>query len=171
MASVGIAVGSNLRPELHIPAALQRLDETPTIEVVATSRVYATPAIGPDGDIDDKPDFHNAVVLVATELGPLELRQLLRQIESDLGRHRTSDRYAARPIDLDIVFYDSVVVRTDDVEIPDPHALSHPHIVVPLADVAPEWCPAGQSTTAAGAAAHHTLSVVTRPGDVATENG
>lgn len=158
MSIAAVAVGSNVDPLRNVPEALDRV--AAIAEVLARSPVYATPAVGADGEPDGNPEFHNAVVLIHTDAGPLELRQRLRTIEADLGRRRTDDDHAPRPIDLDIVFYDSVIVITESVAIPDSDALTHPHIAVPLADVAPDWRPPGGSRTAAQAAAGHELPVV-----------
>lgn len=160
MAAVAIALGSNLEPARHMADAVRRLSNTAEIELIARSAVYATPSVGRDGSPDGQPDFHNAVVLARTALGPLALRSLLRGIEADMGRRRTSDKYAPRPIDLDIVFYDSVVLRTEAVTIPDPDALDLPHLTVPLAEVAPDWRPPGGTITAAEAAEGQHLAVV-----------
>ncbi len=161
MATVAIALGSNIDPEDNLPRGLEALAGHPGLDLSHASKTYASPAEGPPG----QPDFHNAVALVTTDLGPLELRAELRAIEAGLGRRRTDDKYAARPLDLDIVFYDSVVLRTAGVTIPDPEALTMPHIVVPLADVAPDWRPPGGELTATEAAANHALAIVEPGGD------
>lgn len=160
MATAGVALGSNLDPELNVPVAIARLQAREDLRVIAQSSVYATPSIGPDGAPDGNPEFHNAVVLLTTGLGPIKLRARLRAIEEALGRVRTADRFAPRPIDLDIVFYDTVVMRTESVTIPDPDALRLAHLVVPLADVAPDWRPPGEAMGAAQAAEAHELTVV-----------
>ncbi len=160
MPDVAVAVGSNLDPDRNLPEAMQRLGELG--ELVASSPIYRGRALGPDGQPDGNPDFHNSVVLIRTVLGPLTLRDRLRTIEADLGRRRSSDKFAPRPIDLDIVFYGAVMILTESIAIPDPHALDLAHIAVPLADVAPEWRPPGGTMSAAdaAAAAGHTLEIV-----------
>ena len=66
------------------------------------SRVFRTPAVG----AADSPDFLNAAVLCRTELEPLELRErVLREVERELGRRRSSDRFSPRTIDPDLIFF------------------------------------------------------------------
>lgn len=160
MPDAAVAIGSNLAPDRNVPDALRRLAGLG--ELISVSSIYSGPAVGADGHPDGNPDFHNAVAILRTDLGPLTLRARLRTIEADLGRRRTSDKFAPRPIDLDIVFYDSVILLTESTALPDPQALDLAHIAVPLADVAPAWRPPGAQTTAAEAAARagHRLEVV-----------
>jgi GTP cyclohydrolase I len=67
------------------------------------------------------------------------LKAALREIEAALGRVRTADKYAARTIDLDLALYGQEVVSDGGLHIPDPDIVQQPHVVVPLADVAPGW--------------------------------
>jgi len=102
--------------------------------VTGVSRVYASPAVGPPG----QPGFLNAAVLIETEIAPEELRWRLRRIESDLGRVRSDDKYAARPIDLDLVLYDDLVVDVATLRLPDPELLTRGYLAVTVAELSPE---------------------------------
>ena len=153
-----ILLGSNIEPERNIGTAMRRIAGRADITVVATSDVYASPSIGPDGEPDGRPPFHNAVMMLHTFLGPLDLRSVLRAIENDMGRVRDSDKFSPRPIDLDVIYYGIVGLQTEELTLPDPEALVHAHVAVPLADVAPDWRPHGGSVTAAQAASSHTLT-------------
>ena len=102
--------------------------------VQTVSRVYQSRAAGPPG----QPDFLNAAILIDTELTPEELRWRLRGIESDLGRVRTEDRYAARPIDLDLVLYDDLIADDAPARLPDPELLVRAYLAVTIAELAPE---------------------------------
>ncbi|OUC09547.1 hypothetical protein RY27_02185, partial [Litorilinea aerophila] len=92
--------------------------------------------IGPDGRPSGQPNFHNVALRVETELGYQQLRQRLREVEARLGRVRTEDKFAPRPIDLDIVWY-----APDDGGPPvvDPDLARYAHVVLPLAEIAPDW--------------------------------
>lgn len=103
--------------------------------LAATSGVYASPAAGPAG----QPDFLNAAVLLETSLTPIEIRDRLRQIEADQGRVRGPDRYAPRPIDLDLVLYDDRVIDTPPVRIPDPDLLDRAYLAVTVAELDPRF--------------------------------
>lgn len=101
----------------------------------AVSMVYQNPAIGPS----PAPDFLNAAVLIEAELAALEIRDRLRAIEAQLGRARTSDKYAPRVIDLDLCLLGSHVVETPELSLPDPDVLTRPHLAVTLAELAPDF--------------------------------
>jgi GTP cyclohydrolase IA len=130
-----VSIGSNVDPDSNVPAAIARLRGAQFVDVLAVSPTYRTPAVGPPG----QPEFHNAAVLVATDLDPAGLRHELRAVEGALGRVRTGDRFAPRTIDLDIVLFEGFEGSVDGSIIPDPDLERYPHLAVPAADVAPEW--------------------------------
>lgn len=101
--------------------------------ILAASRVYQSAAAGPPG----QPDFVNAAVLLETDLAPEALRARLRQIEAGLGRVRVDDKYAPRPIDLDLVLYDDLVMDTAPLSLPDPDLLVRPYLAVTIAELDP----------------------------------
>lgn len=132
--SVMILLGSNLEPELNLKAAVRLLRES--LGPMKCSPIYETAAVG----APETPPFWNAAVLTATILAPRSLKfDVLRPIESQLGRRREEDRNAPRTVDLDIGLYGARVIN--DVEnglcIPDPELVMRPHMALPLADLAP----------------------------------
>ncbi len=131
-----ISLGSSIEKERHLPEAIRLLRRHRQIEVMNVSRLYES---APVGGPPDAPDFFNAAVVARTDLSPSELRDELRHIEDVLGRKRTEDKNAPRTIDLDIAYYGDVVEEFDDWELPDPDAATVAHVVVPIADVAPNW--------------------------------
>jgi 2-amino-4-hydroxy-6-hydroxymethyldihydropteridine diphosphokinase len=137
-----ISLGSNMDKERNLPAAVALLGQHPAVEVLHVSPTLETPAIGADGGVAEQPTFHNAAVLAETMLGPAELREVLRSIESQLGRVRVADKFAPRPIDLDLAFYGAVAFEgpgTQSPGLPDPDVLRFVHLAVPLAAVATLW--------------------------------
>jgi 2-amino-4-hydroxy-6-hydroxymethyldihydropteridine diphosphokinase len=127
-----ISVGSNIDPEKNIPEALEKLKKY--VRVKAISTFYRTIPIGRP----EQPAFLNGVWQIDAEQTARELKfHVLRQIESELGRVRTEDKYAARTIDLDIVLYGDMVINEPDLHIPDPDIRQRPFIAVPLLDLAP----------------------------------
>ena len=131
-----ISMGSNIDPAQNLRAALHRLREQPELTVAAVSPVYRTAPVGKV----DQADFLNAAVLVRTLLSPGELKaKVLLPIENALGRIRTEDKNAPRTIDLDIALHGYAVLDVDSRHIPDPDLLQHPHIALPLADLAPYY--------------------------------
>jgi len=148
MAEVFISAGSNVDPLRNIPEALRRLGEV--VKVVAASRFYRTPAVGPAG----QPDFVNGMVKVHTGMPPRQLKfEVLRRIEWELGRRRTADRYAPRPIDLDIAVYGDLVINEADLKIPDPDIMTRGFLAITLRELAPEMIIPGTGLSAAQVAA------------------
>lgn len=136
VAAVLVSLGSNVDAEANLGRALDLLGQR--VRVVAVSRVFRTaPAAGASG-----PPFLNAAVWIETDLAPADLKRgVLRPIEAALGRVRSEDKNAPRPIDLDIALWDGGVVEdaAESLVVPDPDILRWPHVAVPLADVAPLW--------------------------------
>jgi len=133
---VYLALGTNLGDRLtNLRAALGAL--APQVIVRAESLVYETEPWG----YADQPAFLNQVVHAETELSPLELLTHLKALEQALGRVPTF-RNGPRLIDLDILFYDDLVLDTSTSSVP-PLVIPHPRlherafVLVPLADLAP----------------------------------
>lgn len=126
-----ILVGSNILPHLHLPEAIDLLGQEVTL--LDVSSVYETPPVGTSGR-----NFLNAVAVVKTPLEPQQLKdQILRPLESALGRQRTEDKFAPRTIDLDIIAWDDQIL--------DPDIYCYAHIAVPLAEISTRY-PLGRST-------------------------
>ncbi len=136
--SVLVSMGSNVDPERNLVEAVRRLAHE--VEVVAASTVFESDAVGPAGTAGTPP-FHNAAVAVRSELSPAVLKyRVLRAVEAGLGRRRSADRNAPRPIDLDVGLYGDAILDCEPlaIVIPDPEILSAAHVAVPLADVEPD---------------------------------
>ncbi len=127
-----IGVGANLDPEAHILQALRRLRALVRLERLST--FYRTPPLTHPA----QPPFINGVVEVETDFTPHGLKyDVLREIEAELGRERGGDRYAPRPIDLDLLLYDQLVLDEDGVRLPDPEIPRRAFIAIPLCELAP----------------------------------
>ena len=130
---VFVAVGSNIEPEENISWALKMLQEYVTISAI--SKLYRSAAL----ERADQDDFINGVVKILTSYKPRELKfDVLRKIESQLGRVRTDDKHTARTIDLDLILYDDIITNEDDLIIPDPAINIYPFVAVPLLELAPD---------------------------------
>jgi 2-amino-4-hydroxy-6-hydroxymethyldihydropteridine diphosphokinase len=128
-----ISLGSNIDPERNLPLAMRNLEAIG--EIRAVSAVYQNPSVGPT----PQPDFLNAAVLIATDLEPLEIRAILREIEAAMGRVRSEDKYAPREIDLDLCLLGAWVFESPGLTLPDPDLLLRPHLIVPMAELAPDF--------------------------------
>jgi 2-amino-4-hydroxy-6-hydroxymethyldihydropteridine diphosphokinase len=117
-------LGSNIQPEVNLPRALALLQEE--VDILRISSVWETAAIGSDG-----PDFLNLAVLANTSLEAAVLKaRVLRPLEAELGRVRSTDKYSPRPIDLDIIVFDGLPV--DDL------LWTHAYRAVPVAELLPD---------------------------------
>lgn len=134
--AVLLALGSNIEREKKMPLAISLLAEHPEINLCAVSPIYECL---PVGGKPNQPLFSNAAVAIETSLDPARLKAVLRQIEKEMGRVRTADKYAPRPIDIDIALYRQQILELDGNPIPEPDVLRFPHLLLPLADVAGEW--------------------------------
>lgn len=131
-----VAIGSNIDPEVNLPAAVRMLRDHPAVSVNAVSSVYCTAPVGKL----DQADFLNAAMLLTTRLSAEMLKaEVLGPIEQALGRVRTLDKNAPRTIDLDIALFNHGVIDLGSRRIPDPDVLNYPHVAVPLSDIAPYY--------------------------------
>ncbi len=136
-----LALGSNLDNRSdNLRAAIAALP--PTVVVLDRSPVYETQPWG----FTDQPAFLNMVIRVGTELTPMQLLRHLKKLEKQLGRV-PSVRYGPREIDLDILFYGSIQLATPALTIPHPHLHERAFVLVPLADLAPDFVHPGLGKT------------------------
>jgi 2-amino-4-hydroxy-6-hydroxymethyldihydropteridine diphosphokinase len=129
-----LSLGSNIEPERNLRAAVVQLAQFGRVR--ATSTVWQTAPIG----YADQPDFLNAAVLLETQLSAQTLRErAIAQIETTLGRVRTENKNAPRPIDIDIMLFNRDVLTIGQRQIPDPEVLERPFVAIPLAEIAPDY--------------------------------
>lgn len=83
--------------------------------------------------------FVNQVIAIETAMSPEEILVSSQQIEVQLGRVRNSNGYEARTIDIDLLYYDSVVIEGPDLIIPHPRIADRRFVLVPLAEIAPDY--------------------------------
>lgn len=128
-----IMIGSNIQRRKNYLEALRRLADLGT--VVTISSVYETKPIGAShGD-----DFYNGAVLLETEYDAHSLKRVLRAIEAEMGRVRTADPNAPRPIDLDIALFNQELIHDAELKIPDPLILERGFIAQSLAEINPGY--------------------------------
>lgn len=133
-----VALGGNIpstagEPDVTIHAALSVLYDY-GVTVIAVSRFYRTPA-WPDAS---EPPFVNAAAIVDTDLPPDALLNVLHTIEARFGRVRSRPN-APRTLDLDLVDYHGKIMH-GALTLPHPRVAERAFVLVPLSDVAPDWC-------------------------------
>ena len=130
-----IAIGSNIDPQENVEGALEILNaEAP---IFALSTFYWSPPVGHQQH--EQPPFLNGVCGIVSAFDARNLKfRVLRSIERRLGRVRGADKYAARPIDLDIAMFGDMLIDEPDLHAPDPDIATRPFLAVPLYELIPE---------------------------------
>lgn len=127
-----LALGTNLgNRAANLKEAMAAL--APQLDVKEKSSVYETPPWGHT----DQPMFLNQVLKAETYLEPEPLLKHLKRLEIALGRKETF-QYGPRLIDIDILFYDDLVLHTPSLMIPHPHLHERGFVLVPLMEIAPD---------------------------------
>jgi len=136
MAVVFIGLGSNLgdRAE-NLRLALEKIGKLPKTHVIQSSTFHETEPVGgpPQGK------FLNGVARIETFLKPIDLLERLQLIEEELGRPRERVLWGPRVIDLDLLDYDGLELKLPGLELPHPRMHERPFVLIPLAEIAPEW--------------------------------
>jgi len=132
-----ISIGSNIEKEKNLPTAIRLLGEA--CQITAVSSIYESEAVIKGPHPENLPRFWNAAVLIDTDLDPVKLKKtVLTPIEKKLKRVRTSDKYAPRTIDLDLILFDDEILDLDENHhIPDPDLATQIHVAIPVAELLP----------------------------------
>jgi len=134
-----IGIGGNLEsaqfgpPRDTLTAALAALKEK-RIRILTRSGWYRTEPV----PRSDQPWFVNAVVSLATELGAKDLLNALQATERQFGRVR-GEPNAPRILDLDILDYQGEVMDTTSLVLPHPRLHERRFVLIPIAEIAPDW--------------------------------
>lgn len=133
MHSIFLSLGSNLgNRSANLRTAINSM---PTkVEPIAESSIYETEPWG----YSDQPTFLNMVLKGVTELTPQDLLSYLKEVEKSIGRKETF-RFGPRLIDLDILFYDELVMDTPTLTIPHPRITERAFVLIPMAEIAPDF--------------------------------
>ncbi len=133
-AKAAISLGSNLgESPIILEKALQTLEQTSGIIIENISNWYETVPVGPA-----QPNYINGCALLQTQLSPLNLLKTLLEIETKFGRVR-AERWGARILDLDLILYENLILNTPQLQIPHPRMSERAFVLVPLAEIAPNW--------------------------------
>lgn len=127
-----LALGTNLGDRFaNLQAAIAALP--PAVRVRSQSPVYETPPWG----LTDQPAFLNMVIQGETALAPIDLLKHLKHLEIELGR-LPGVRWGPRLIDMDILFYDDLVLAAPGLILPHPRLHERAFVLVPLNDLTPD---------------------------------
>jgi 2-amino-4-hydroxy-6-hydroxymethyldihydropteridine diphosphokinase len=128
-ARVYVSLGSNVDREARIRLAVAALREQ--FGEIELSPVYDSAAVGFDGS-----NFLNLVAGLNTSLEVEAVAAIFHAIEDQLGRDRSLPKFASRPIDLDILTYDDLILDVPGIRIPRPEILENAFVLKPLQDIA-----------------------------------
>ena len=128
-----IALGSNMGDrEKYLTDAVRSLDEMRDCSVEKVSEFIETPPYG----VTDQADFLNGCLELRTLLYPRELLEELHRIEAEAGRERVL-RWGPRTLDLDIIFYDDLVIQENDLCVPHVEMHKRDFVLKPLCEIVP----------------------------------
>ena len=131
METAFISLGSNLsHPIKHILDAFCQIDKLDNVVISKLSSLYKTKPIGPQ----DQNDYINAVATIKTKLAPMDLLFALQGIERKHQRKR-SIKWGPRSLDLDILLFGKLVMKTRDLIIPHPELIKREFVLIPLLEV------------------------------------
>jgi 2-amino-4-hydroxy-6-hydroxymethyldihydropteridine diphosphokinase len=130
-----IGIGSNLEsPAENCLKAMEHLQAHSELTLVVRSSLYQSEPFG----ITDQNWFVNSAIQLTTSLSPEELLRECLSIEQLMGRTR-SKKWGPRIIDLDILFYDDLIIKQDGLEIPHPGIAERSFVLAPMCEIAPEF--------------------------------
>jgi 2-amino-4-hydroxy-6-hydroxymethyldihydropteridine diphosphokinase len=134
MAVIAVGLGGNLGNPAHtFNLALDVLSQEPQWHLQKVSSFYKTPAFGPP-----QPDYLNACALFEVRPAPHMVLRALQAVENQFGRGREI-HWGPRTLDLDLLFYDQWVLNTADLTLPHPFMAERGSVLVPLAEIIPDW--------------------------------
>ena len=126
-----IGIGSNIGDKVNqCKKAIFEVLKVDRNKLLAKSSLYKTKPIG----YTSQDWFINGVIKIETDLEPLDLLQILKAIEVQLGRTETF-RWGPRTIDLDILLFDDKEIETEELQIPHPHLHERQFVLLPMAEI------------------------------------
>lgn len=131
MAKIYISIGSNIDAEKNIRLAIRALQDH--YGKLILSSVYESEAVGFDGG-----NFLNLVAGLNTEEDVYTVAATLRKIEDENGRDRSGPRFSSRIVDLDLLLYDNLIIKEDNLEVPRDEITKNAFVLLPLEEIAPQ---------------------------------
>ena len=128
-----IALGSNMGDrEAYLKHGVNSIENSKDCRLISVSKFIETKPYG----VTDQPDFLNGCMKIRTLLPPQELLEFLQQIEHSVNRVREG-RWGPRTLDLDILFYDDLIIDTMELTVPHIDMQNRDFVLVPLNQIAP----------------------------------
>ncbi len=143
---VFLSLGSNLGDrESNLASAISALSTYPEIHDLVSASFFETEPVGNP----DQPQFLNTVVEYQVDFSPEALLEVTQHTEEMLGRPREHEKHGPRMIDIDILCYNQEIISTDSLKIPHPELTVRRFVLVPFAEIAPDFVVPGWNRTVA----------------------
>lgn len=134
MSKVYLSIGSNKgNRSVLINKAIDEIEKKIGI-IISRSSIYQSKSWGFDSN-----DFYNLCLLIHTDFIPKSLLINLKKIEKSMGREDIDGSYSDRFIDIDILFYDNIIIDSEDLKIPHPKIEIRKFVLVPMLEIADEY--------------------------------
>jgi len=131
-----LSLGSNMGDRVfNLRKALKLIDNHAQILITSKSKIYETSPM----ENQNQDYFLNQIIELQTKLGPLDLLETVKAIESDMGRINISKRYQPRIIDIDILSYNNLILNDKNLRIPHSKIKFRKFILKPWTDIAPNY--------------------------------
>ena len=131
MATVYVGLGSNIDPELNLHLGIRELRER--YGELELSAVYRSKAVGFEGE-----DFLNLVARFESNESPVSICEEIELIHNLTGRDRDSGKWESRPLDIDLLLYNDLVIDEPPVRVPRKDVLEYSFVLRPLAELSPD---------------------------------
>ena len=134
MSKVYLSIGSNKgNRSVLINKAIDEIEKKVGI-IISRSSIYQSKSWGFDSN-----DFYNLSLLIDTNIEPKSLLINLKKIEKSMGREDIDGSYSDRFIDIDILFYDNIIIDSEDLKIPHPKIEIRKFVLVPMLEIADDY--------------------------------
>jgi 2-amino-4-hydroxy-6-hydroxymethyldihydropteridine diphosphokinase len=134
-----LSLGTNIEPrEKHLAQARSRINDLPSTEIFRESSIIETEPVDVPEEFQDK-KFLNQVVIIKTSLDVNDFSNKIHKIEDEMGRIRGPIRNTPRPIDIDIITFDNLVINTPELTLPHPRAHERDFVMTPLKELIPDF--------------------------------
>lgn len=134
MNNVHLLLGANLgNPKQQLQSAAEMITQQ-LGSITAQSALYRSEAWG----VEDQPDFYNQVLIVQTKRLAAEVLLICQRIEDNLGRIR-KQKWGARVIDIDILYFNTDVIDSKNLKVPHPYLHQRRFTLLPLSEIAPDY--------------------------------
>ncbi len=134
--NVYLGLGSNKGDRFnYLVSAVKLIDEDKNCRLVKSSSVYETKPYGNT----NQDNFYNAVIFIETEFEIERLYYFLKDIENKVGREKSEVRWNPREIDVDILFYNNLIYKSEILTVPHKDIMNRDFVLVPLIEIADDF--------------------------------